>query len=396
MLPDMKRREDESLREYIWRIGQAYTSGELDMTWNEIASVMNTECGNDWSESAYRKKYSEGLSWWLEVFANMTSKDALNDLREERRSITKERMKLKDERTELNKLLRNSARQETQLDLLREQIATIGKEKFPIKDILFNAESPSREMVVCLSDLHIGATFAGYDSDIARTRIVKYMYEIGEIARRYGINNCTVVLLGDLINGNIHPALRISNRENVIEQTMLAGEMVSTFLYMLSDSFANIHVVHVAGNHSRVTANKEESVLHERLDDIVVWYARGALSHIDRIHWNGCKVPSDTFAEFEVCGKKYIAVHGDFDTFTENGILRLISWIGYKPYAVLCGHKHTHGMMDVASVQVIQSGSLCGAGDDFTAEHRLIGDPTQTVLICDSEGIYGVYPIRIK
>ena len=95
-------------------------------------------------------------------------------------------------------------------------------------------------------------------------------------------------------------------------------------------------------------------------------------------------------------GKKYVAIHGDFDVCTESGIAKLITWLGYKPYAVLCGHKHTSGMMDVAKIQIIQSGCLCGSGDDYTTQNRLSCDPFQTVLVCDSNGIYGIYPIRLK
>lgn len=394
--PELKRREDESLREYVWRIGQAHTDGELDMTWPELAKVMNEECNNDWGESAYRKKYSEGLAWWDEVFSGMTSGDALSELRDERHTIIKERVKLRDERAELNKLLRNDARKETQLDILREQIAKAGEKKFPNHIVITNAESSSSEMIVCLSDWHLGAEFDGFNSDIAYSRIVQYLHEIKSIANRYNVKSCTVVLLGDLINGGIHPTLRISNRENVIEQTMLAGEMVANFLHMLSESFSSINIAHVSGNHSRITANKEESLLHERLDDVVAWYAQGALSHCPSIHWTHCKIPSDTYSEFEVCGKKYVAIHGDFDVCTESGIAKLITWLGYKPYAVLCGHKHTSGMMDVAKIQIIQSGCLCGSGDDFTTQNRLSCDPSQTVLVCDSNGIYGIYPIRLK
>jgi len=394
--PELKRREDESLREYVWRVGQAHADGELDMTWTELAEVMNKECDNDWGESAYRKKYSEGLAWWDEVFSGMTSGDALSAMRDERHTIIKERVKLRDERAELNRLLRNDARKETQLDILREQIAKAGEKKFPYHPTIINAESSSSEMIVCLSDWHLGAEFDGFNSDIAYSRVVQYLYEIKSIANRYNVQSCTVVLLGDLINGGIHPTLRISNRENVVEQTMLAGEMIANFLHMLSETFSSINIAHVSGNHSRVTANKEESLLHERLDDVVAWYAQGALSHCTKIHWTNCKIPSDTYSEFEVCGKKYVAIHGDFDVCTENGIAKLITWLGYKPYAVLCGHKHTSGMMDVAKIQIIQSGCLCGSGDDYTTQNRLSCDPSQTVLVCDSNGIYGIYPIRLK
>lgn len=396
MLQDLKRKENESVREYIWRIGQARSDGEIDMTWDELASVMNNECGNDWGESAYRKKYTEGLAWWEQVFSAMQSGDVLDELREERQLVAKERIKLRDERTELNRRLRDDARRDVQLEMILDRLNERGKEVFPEQRSFITANSETKELIICLSDLHIGATFDGFNTAIASRRLQQYFDEVVLIAHKEGISSCTVVLLGDLINGNIHPTLRITNRENIIEQTMAAGQMIASFLHLLSPAFMSVRVAHVAGNHSRITANKEESLLYERLDDVIVWYAQGVLSHIKNIHWDACKLPSGTFGEFDVCGLKYVCVHGDYDPFTESGMAKLITWLGYKPYAVLCGHKHTHAMMDVAGCQIVQSGSLCGSGDDFTVEKRLSGAPTQTVLVCDADGIYSVYPVRLK
>ena len=49
--------KSENEEKYIWRLGQAKDSGELDMSWDEIADIINKELGNEdrpLSEAAYR------------------------------------------------------------------------------------------------------------------------------------------------------------------------------------------------------------------------------------------------------------------------------------------------------------------------------------------------------
>lgn len=59
---DVKRQPTETESAYIWRLGQAKDNGILDLTWTEIANLINKEFREDISEyrseSAYRKKYA--------------------------------------------------------------------------------------------------------------------------------------------------------------------------------------------------------------------------------------------------------------------------------------------------------------------------------------------------
>lgn len=79
-----------------------------------------------------------------------------------------------------------------------------------------------------MSDLHIGATYYGfdgiYDVEIAKQRLNQYLSEIIDIQKIHAAENCVCVLLGDLISGSIHKTISITNKENVIEQVKLACE----------------------------------------------------------------------------------------------------------------------------------------------------------------------------
>ena len=394
----LRKKEDEGLREYLWRIGKMNETGELSMTWEELTPVLNDQLGTDFTESAFRKKYMEGVAW-KEIFSDAdTETGELEQLRQERQEINKSRVLLRDERNELNRRLREQARAEDQIGKIGERLAAVGMEHFPEKRQDLAQYVSGEEMIVCISDMHIGASFdsvnGSYDSKIAYNRMAEYALRVTKIAELHGVRKCHIAILGDNINGLIHEAMRITNRENVVEQIKTCAELLTEFIYSLSAHFESIYVTSVPGNHSRLMPNKDADLIDERLDDIIPWYIASSLRHIKNVEVDERKSMYGTFREIYVCNKDYVLVHGDDDSLTEAGISRLAMWLGHIPYCVISGHKHVPAMMDISGVVCVQSGCLSGSGDRFTAAHRLIGDPSQTVLICNEKGIQAMYPVR--
>lgn len=61
MTDNLRKRPDESELAFIYRLGTLKDDGVIDMTWGELANVLNKQLRDpdeEWSESAYRKKYS--------------------------------------------------------------------------------------------------------------------------------------------------------------------------------------------------------------------------------------------------------------------------------------------------------------------------------------------------
>ena len=52
-------------------------------------------------------------------------------------------------------------------------------------------------------------------------------------------------------------------------------------------------------------------------------------------------------------------------------------------------------MNELNGVKVIQSASLAGSGDDHTIECRLTGKPSQTLCVCNSNGIECIYNVEL-
>jgi len=396
---DTTRKEIENEFQYLWRLGQAKDSGLLDMDWNGIADLMNKYFGDPdkpYSEAAWRKPYQMAKKF-LEngVFNNLSEDEYFKELRLQKQEIQKEKRKLYDERLDINRRLREESRLETTIEKFENMLSNVSNSRY--LTYTPTVSESSNDMIVCLSDLHIGATYHGfdgtYDSLIAKDRLEKYLTEIIDIQKTHNAENCVCLLLGDLISGSIHKTISVTNKENVIEQVKLACEYISDFVYELGKHFKTVELRGVSGNHSRIEA-KEDALLGERLDALILWFIKSMLKNVENISIIDEDI-DDTLSTFFVRDKLYFGVHGDFDTTSDTSISKLILWAKMTPYCVVCGHKHFPAMTDVSGIKVVQSGSLGGSGDEFTRQKRLTGKPSQTVLVVNNKGIKCYYPIEL-
>lgn len=353
----------------------------------------------DYGESTYRKKF-QCFEKMFQANQKLFSseEDLINEFKEQRRELEEEKVKFRDERNAWNMQNRVAARVSQKLDYLDEKISEIGKVEFENTEskTIINSDN---DLLVCLSDAHIGASFDGifgtYNSDIAKDKLDKYLQEILTIQKRHNSQKAYVTLMGDEISGSIHRSIQVTNRENVIEQIKLASELIGSFCFELSKHFQTVFISSVGGNHSRLQ-KKDEALKDERLDDLIEYIVGTMVAHIDNIHMLSHRKLDNTVVDLIIRGKTYLAVHGDYDNATESGLMRLCSMIGIFPYAVLMGHRHTPAYSEINGVKIVQTGSLCGSGDDYTISKRLYGKANQTVCVCNSKGIECIYNVELN
>ena len=400
---DLRRLENENEEQYIFRLGQAKDSGQLDMSWDEIADVINKEFRADESEyrtsAAYRKPY-QYIRNFIAAGAVKQYKDADEysaELRIQKHELQKEKQKLFDERNAMRKILREDARGEANLTILENLIKENGKTCFP--PIEYVPDQFGTTLFVCLSDMHVGTmydnVYGRYDSDIAYERLQEYLSEIIKLKDIYNASDVVVACLGDIISGGIHPTTQLENRENVIRQVQIASEYVSAFVYSLSKHFVRVTVNGVPGNHSRIGL-KENVLRGERLDDLVIWYMKAKLEHINNIFFTDDLNSDPTIGRCIVEGKEYWIVHGDWDSYSESGIQKLVMMNKSIPEGIFFGHLHHNSYDDISGVKIIRSGSFCGTGDDYTISKRICGDPEQVVCVMDENGIKAFCPINLR
>ena len=397
----LERKEGETEIQYLWRIGKMVDAGKIG-SWKDITPTLNKQLREDdeyYDESAYRKKYQAAKKFYDEIFSQQGDEDFKKEQEEILREIKKEKIKLRDERTESNRGIRIEARVEDKLDYFEKIIANQGKIDYkplkPAERELIKTKSDN-DLVIMLSDLHIGQTFASawgrYNLEVAKDRMNQYLNKIIEIKDRHNSENCFVTLQGDMISNSIHKTIAITNRENVIEQVIFASEIITAFLAELSKIFNNVTVVSVVGNHSRID-KKEDALKDERLDTLIEWYAKSKLENFENIEF--IEPYDNTFNCFVVRNKHYFVVHGDYDKFDMAGVAKLSMMAGYFPYCILFGHRHFPATTEINGIKLVQSGSFPGAGDDHTIELRLSGKPSQTVLVCNEDGIECNYTVEL-
>jgi len=118
-------------------------------------------------------------------------------------------------------------------------------------------------IVSLISDWHIGEKvsaeetqgFGGFDLAIAERRVA----ELGDTIIRYTqaqrsayqIEHCAVLVLGDMISGELHEDFVRTNELAIAEQPARAAGLLAEYLNRLSGAFKRVDVYIIPGNHGR-------------------------------------------------------------------------------------------------------------------------------------------------
>lgn len=394
-----EKNTNETMDQFLQRIGRMKEDGVCSMTWPELTIVFNSAVESDGvehTESWWRKRYHslrlqqsvDEQSSEEEWETDPSGGDFVNYIRE----LEKQRIRTRDERLSMRRMLSSDARQETILDLFKQEIrrATPARRQ-PIRN------AGNSVLIAMLSDVHYGMNYDNrvgvYNSDIARKRVMNYASEIIRLGEKNRAKTCVVALMGDLVSGCIHSTIRIENKENVIEQVIGVSELVSSFLYELASRFENVIVGSVDGNHSRIENNLEDALRGEKLDALVPWYCKTKLENISNVEFMDNEY-DPSIGTFLVHGKQFVYVHGDMDGDLRTSAQRIEHLIGRKVDCILAGHMHIAEMRNDA-VLIVRNGSVCGSGDEYTVKKRLFGPPAQVVLCVTDTGVESIYPVSL-
>lgn len=383
---------DESVKTYKIRLCE--NKDIYDLSWNEISYLINKESGDRYDESYYRKwwnGYSEGFEDCR--LLGVDDNALIMQYEEKRIQFEKEKIKFFDQRTAYNARIRHDARQEVLYDIIAESLKNVKPYQSKVVENIHKFSE--NDLLIGLNDIHFGANISNdwniYNSDVAKERFEKYLSSIRDIKNTHNPEKCYVCGNGDLISGNIHKTIQISNKENVIEQVMGVSELIAWFLSELSNDFIEVIFVAVSGNHSRLS-KKDESPLGERLDDLMPWYIKARLQNVDNIKILETGVRS-TFNIINIRGLNYLNVHGDMDH--TRTIHRITEMVDEEIYCVHMGHLHRNYTDSVGKYKIIMSGSFQGM-DDFCVEKRIYSKAQQLVCVCNSNGILCHYDIILQ
>ena len=400
---ELYQKQNESNFEYQKRLvyGKLVDKTLADIDYTELA------------EALYGQPYAPDVARRM-VYGSKRTLDALEtdvkngavDMSElasldaKRIELLKERQKFFDQRNAFNKLIRERSRQEELNEILVEAVKSGNLPRLAYEPC--HIEPSDNDLLVSLNDIHYGADVDNhwntYNSNVCREMMCRYLDKVVAIGETHGSENCIVWSNGDAISGNIHQSIAVTNKENVIEQIKGVSELIAEFIAELSKHFKSVVFVSVAGNHSRITPNKDDALLSERLDDLVEWYLGARLQNFENVtigaaEGSSVKIDSTMYL-INIRGKTYCGVHGDFDGSA--GKVQALQTMARTPlYAVLSGHLHHNKIDEVQGVKTIMAGSFLGM-DDYCVQKRIYGKAEQMVCVCDADGVRCSYGVPLQ
>ena len=396
-ITDFSRLENENYHSYIWRMDELVQSGKYQ-NWKEITPMVNKELFGDEEdkyrdESAFRKAVKYARDFYEAGVFGQSEDEYFKKLQIEKRELQKAKQQLSDERVEFNRQIRQEARKESYVDMVKRIICEDTEPmNVSVHYTLFNS---STDLLCHLTDIHTGIEINNwknvFNEDVLRQRIEKYTSDILDIRGLHQSQNCYLVI-GEILSGLIHNNLRLQNNMDLMEQFKYVSELISSMLVRLANNFSHIYVYTTPGNHSRISPKKEDSLDGENMDVLLPFYLKARLQNVENV--SICdNVVEPEIAMFNIRGNNIFSAHGHKDSPT-NVVQNFTMMFGIKPDIVLLGHRHTNGLTTVYDAKVIESGSVSGA-DAYAVSIRKVSKPEQTVSVISNKGLICLYDIQL-
>lgn len=390
---EYKRKDNESKNAYIHRI---YLSKVENSLTNQMCKdIINKELGTDYAESSLRGIYKVYSEVYDEILENVKDSNILDEIEMKTIELEKEKIKFQDQKREYRALLRTDARFEHLVNEMKKSISSLNK-KIPLVNTYnekFNYKD-STEAVIILSDWHFGIKEKNYwneiSIDILKNRINNLKNHIIKYSKRHNVNTLHVEILGDMINGLIHIGTRISNEEDVIEQTMHCAELIAEFLNELAVHIPRIKVYSTMGNHGRCSSNIKESLDTENFERLIPWYLNGRLENNVELMDN---IYEDDIIIYELLNETIFAVHGHNDKI-KSAVNELSKMFKKFPTELHLGHYHSYYEFEDHDITTTVNGTASGV-DKFAKKIRKTSTPMQTLVIYNNKGRECTYKIKL-
>ena len=384
MEENLKRREGESLFEWKLRLSLMKLNKETDLDWCELVELLEM----DMSADHYRKLsygYKEYDDYIKGKTKEMIAQEEYEKLLAKELEIKKEKVKLQDMRTLVNKQVRELSRKENLSEVLEKKLTELEMQPKIINDEYKNRVTSNRDMVCLISDIHYGIkttnALSPYDSDICKLKMNYLIDKTIKFSLENDVDKLYVMVLGDEISGLIHNTTRLEQREDVISQVIEVSELLYESIVKLANNLPYVIVGLAQGNHSRVMADKKDSLEHENFTRLIKEFLRLRLANISNVLLLE-NVFDESIIELNIRGYNVIGLHGQNDSL--NNLDRLIEMFDKKIDYVCLGHYHQSKEFETNKTEIIVNG--CFSGDDYSKRLRLYNKPIQKLLLFDDTG----------
>lgn len=361
--------DNETFEEYCHRMGSEIKL-EYGLSWEDISKIINKNCNLNYSETYYRRK-EKAYKFKNTIIDDEKFEDYIN--------TKKLDVKLLDEKSQINALIRRINREETIKQIAIEAVDKIGKKNLlPSNNIKENLDSIKSEGLLLISDWHYGLCINNnlniYNEDICKDRINLLANKVIEKLKFHNINTLNIANLGDMISGSIHLPIRLNSRIDTITQVMEISEILCEFIFKLAKHF-KIKYYSVIDNHSRLDPKKSDSLDLESLCRIIDWYVKKRLPYIE-FDYNSF---GNDICITSILDNNIAFVHGHKDK--QSNIINRLNNFTKNHFDMICyAHYHHFSADEENDTLLVANGSLMGT-DDFAYNLRLNTKASQNLII---------------
>lgn len=392
----LKQKEGETLEEYQIRLSLGLLNKEVgfeDVEWEDIKELLNSSKHRD---TLRREGY--GIRIYDDYIKSKTSEmiaeEQYEKLIQKELELKKEKVKVQDLKTQVNKQIRELARKENLGEILEEKL-----DKLPNRMINMNYinHTPSKKQgIAMISDVHYGMVVDNflnkYNPDIAKERMDYLTDKIVEYSNLNNLDVMNVCLLGDMISGEQYLSVRLENRENLINQIINVSELLSEAIYKIALNVPFVTISIADGNHERVY-NKKENLNKDNYTELIRKFLELKLKDIPNITFTE-NIYDNNIISFECCGNTVVGLHGD-KCKKDKVSYEMYNMLNKKIDIILMGHFHQISQDICYETIVYRNGSFIGT-DEYARNLNLNTYPTQKLLIVSELGVECCYDIRLR
>lgn len=371
----MQRLDNESYLSYVRRVTEACSDKRISYSeWGDC--VLGVD--NVYSSDNLRKAFYCVSKMLNKISIDSMDDNALDELETLKDEVFKERCKLQDANREKRKYLREEARFENLLEVLKDSFIELDVKDYKPIDKTFER----KYAIAQWSDWHCGALidnpFNYYNVDVMVERAEIIRNKIIGYCDLHKVTDLVIEINGDMVDGLIHVSSRVAQEESVIEQVITVTDVLAKLINSMKPYFNSIKVVTTLGNHGRMTPSKSESNTKENFEMIIPVWLRDKLQDVTVIDSHGLD-----FVQYDIDGKVIVLAHGQNDKLSK-AIDDFTKMYKVIPQEIHLGHTHSYKDINDCDQIVTVNGCLDGA-DDYALSIRKVTKPSQNLIIYDED-----------
>lgn len=360
--------------------------------WQDIADLRTEYTGEDEHRDTIRKGaklfYEYLEAGWIRNPAEISAV-APSEATVQMRELQKERYKIQTEKLELNRWLRENARDELIVEHICQAVEKL--EPLVVPDPI-HTKLLDREGILLFGDEHYGTEFEirglhnevinSYSPEVFENRMWSLLEQTISIVRKEGFSRIHVFSMGDFEDGLLRVKQLMQLRYGVVEGTVRYADFISNWLNELS-KYVEVEFQTTNGNHTelRMLGQPKGTFTKENMSLVVESIIVTRLANNPNFTFT--KNPTG-YIYADILGYKLLGIHGEVKSM-EQAIKDFSQMYRVQLDFLIAGHKH-HSRSETVGInqEVINVPSIIGV-DDYSLSIHKTSNAGATFLVFEKD-----------